>query len=164
MNTKSFGVSKKPLVYLAAPLFSQAEKSFNEQLACHLGKYFAIYMPQRDGGLMVELIPRGQTVDDAARQVFAMDIRALNAASAVIAVLDGRTIDEGVALELGYAYALHKPCYGYQTDPRRLLPVGNNPMISGVLIRVAHSLDELLLFSESLVQELSMHSMTHSAK
>ena len=29
--------------------------------------------------------------------------------------------------------ALKKKCFGLQTDPRRLLPYGNNPMVENVL-------------------------------
>jgi len=53
------------------------------------------------------------------------------------------TIDEGAAMELGYAYSKGKHCVGYSTDPRSLLPNGQNPMIDGCLDAIAHSHAEL---------------------
>ena len=44
-------------------------------------------------------------------------------------------VDEA-AFELGYASAMRKTCIGLQTDVRRLLPIGNNPMLTGALIRI----------------------------
>ena len=57
-------------------------------------------------------------------------------ADALFLLLDGRTVDEGAAFELGYAVALGKHCVGLQTDPRRLMPLGNNPMIQIPLGRI----------------------------
>ena len=156
MTSDEFDVVGKPLVYLAAPLFSDAEKRYNEEVAKELGNYFTIYLPQRDGGLMVDLIKRGHSAAQAGKVVFDMDTRAIQMSSAVIAILDGRVIDEGVALELGYAYALGKPCYGFQTDPRRLLPSGNNPMVMGVLREIAHTIQELAQIARNLNAKLVM--------
>jgi hypothetical protein len=66
-----------------------------------------------------------------------------------LAVLDGRAIDEGVAVEIGYAYGKNIPCFGLQTDPRRLLPVGNNPMIANVLEEVFQNEKSLLSWAAS---------------
>ena len=65
---------------------------------------------------------------DAALSVFKDDVAALRASDAFLNLLDGRTVDEGAAFELGVAYALEIPCFALQTDSRRLLPLGNNPM------------------------------------
>lgn len=141
----------KPFLYLAAPLFSAAERVFNQQLAARLASHFTVYLPQRDGGLFVELVRgKGISPDMAARQVFEADIKAINAANVLLAVLDGRTVDEGVALEVGYAYAIGKPCHGLQTDPRRLLPEGNNPMIAGALRGITLGLEQL----DSLIADM----------
>ena len=50
-------------------------------------------------------------------------------ADALFLLFDGSVVDEGAAFELGYAVALGKHCVGLHTDPRRLMPLGNNPMI-----------------------------------
>lgn len=120
----------KPLnIYLAAPLFNDMERSFNERLAALLEPFAQVFLPQRDGKLMRDMVRRGMAVEEARRLVFQADTNALESCSHVVAVLDGRTIDEGVAFELGYARALGKICIGLKTDDRALLPSGDNPMI-----------------------------------
>ena len=123
----------KPRIYIAAPLFSAAEKMFNSELKTALSPHFQVFLPQEDGMLMVELIARGVTASDASKCVFKGDIQAIAAVDAVVAVLDGRSIDEGAAFELGYAFAIGKTCVALQTDTRRLASFGNNPMIDGCL-------------------------------
>jgi len=138
-------------VYLAAPLFSQAERKFNERLTDLLEQYFDIFLPQRDGGMFVNMVAHGVTVDDAAHAVFQTDIHAIKNCDFVVAVLDGRAIDEGVAFEVGFAYANNKPCYGLQTDIRRLLPIGNNPMLSVAIKRIFTTPEKLLEYINSKV-------------
>ena len=85
------------------------------------------------------------------KSIFERDICALDAATAVIIVMDGRTIDEGAAFELGYAYAHSKQCVGLQTDPRRLLPMGNNPMIAVPLNEIFASIEEAGCWADSFM-------------
>jgi nucleoside 2-deoxyribosyltransferase len=159
--TKSSSLrTRKLFLYLASPLFSSAERRFNEDVAKRLGRHFTVYLPQRDGGLFLDLIKQGLSVDEAAQQIFAIDIKAIEAADCVVAILDGRTIDEGVAFELGYACALRKVCYGLQTDPRRLLPIGNNPMITGALRKIASTLEELQAIAELVLLEQTREEHT----
>ena len=131
-------------IYVAAPLFSEAELAFNAAFAVDLAIEFDIYLPQRDGQLLVQLIQSGQCVRDAAASVFVTDLEAIRACDILVIVLDGRTVDEGAAFELGFAYAIGKACFGLQTDPRRLLPLGNNPMIDRALKAIAANTQELL--------------------
>jgi nucleoside 2-deoxyribosyltransferase len=131
------------IVYVAGPLFTPLERSFNDRVAAILENRFSTYVPQRDG----ILIP-GQPLDSASfdklsRMVFATDAEAIRSCDVLLAILDGRCVDEGVAFELGYACALGKPCYGLRTDARTLLPWGNNPMIEKGLIRCFSSEAEL---------------------
>lgn len=79
--------------------------------------------------MIVDLIRDGLSPEVAAREVFNIDTAALDSCDLLLIVLDGRTIDEGAAFELGYAHAKGKRCFGLQTDVRRLLSFGNNPMI-----------------------------------
>ena len=44
--------------YLAGPLFSDAERTFNLRVAELLEDFLDVYLPQRDGGLMSEMITR----------------------------------------------------------------------------------------------------------
>jgi nucleoside 2-deoxyribosyltransferase len=136
-------MSKRVKLYYAAPLFSDAERSFNELVASRLRAFFDVYLPQADGGLLVNMIEQGIDPDEAARRIFSVDIKAVKECDVLLLVLDGRSIDEGAAFELGCAYMLGKSCYGLQTDPRRLLRTGNNPMIDCALRQVFLNLDDL---------------------
>lgn len=143
-----------PRLYLAAPLFSEAERGFNARLASLLERRFEVFLPQRDGRLLIELTSEGMSPNAAARFVFDADLLALRDADVVLAVLDGRTIDEGVAFEIGVAYERSIPCFGLQTDPRRLLPTGNNPMIDPALARVLNGLHEIEQWANSWVRDV----------
>jgi len=151
--------SKRLLLYFAAPLFSEAERSFNKDVTQELEQWVDVYLPQRDGGLMSELLNYGVPPKIAARRVFNLDMDAIQRSDYIIAILDGRAIDEGVAFELGIAFAQSKRCIGLQTDCRRLAAWGNNPMISGALEIIFASVNELISWITSEVIE-SSHIIT----
>ncbi len=130
-------------LYLAAPLFNASEKAFNLELKQLFSEKFNVFLPQEDGHLLVNLLLKGHDLEEAVRKVFQADVSAVKRSEVVFAVLDGRTIDEGVAFELGLAYALNIPCYGFQTDVRRLWPAGNNPMIEEACQEIFTNLDEV---------------------
>ncbi|MGO9132747.1 MAG: nucleoside 2-deoxyribosyltransferase [Methylovirgula sp.] len=134
---------RRPKLYIASPLFSDPERSTNEAMALILERWCDVFLPQRDGYLLTSLIERGLAVGDAYSFVFKRDILAIDQCDAIIINLDGRTIDEGAAFELGYAYANSKLCVGYRTDVRVLLQYGLNPMITVPLERVLTSPVEL---------------------
>ncbi|URI05824.1 nucleoside 2-deoxyribosyltransferase [Aquincola tertiaricarbonis] len=142
----------RPLVYLAAPLFSEAELNFNLALTTRIEASLDVYLPQRDGGKLVDLLACGVEENAAYKSIFDRDLRALDAACALIIVLDGRAIDEGAAFELGYAYAHRKLCFGLQTDPRRLLPAGNNPMIEMPLQKIFRSIESAGEWADSFAR------------
>jgi nucleoside 2-deoxyribosyltransferase len=133
-----------PRVYLAAPLFSRAERAGNKSLRDAIADFANVYLPQEDGGLIVDLIRDGTPVEQAKSQVFQLDINAIEACDVLVIVLDGRTVDEGASFELGYAYALGKVCVGLKTDPRMLLPIGDNPMIEVALRKIFYEESELV--------------------
>jgi nucleoside 2-deoxyribosyltransferase len=137
-------MTTKQKLYLAGPLFSDAEKEFNRSLKSRLEQFIDVYLPQEDGGLVVEMVRAGISEREAWDFVFKKDIEEINDCNVFLIILDGRAVDEGAAVELGIAYALKKECIGLQTDPRRLLPNGNNPMISGALRTVFHSVQDLV--------------------
>lgn len=134
---------RRPLIYLAAPLFSEAELSYNLLLTGILERHVDVYLPQRDGGKLVDLVAKGVDIEVAYKSIFERDVEALKDADVLFLLMDGRSIDEGAAFELGYAAALKKLCVGLQTDPRRLLPLGNNPMIQVPLKLVFCNIDEV---------------------
>lgn len=129
-------------VYIAAPLFSESELSFNTKIKKVLSPYFDVFLPQDDAGKIVDLVEEGNT-DVIGQEIFMADIQAMNAADIIVAVLDGRSIDEGVAFELGYMFEKKKECYGLQTDIRRPYLTGNNPMIQYSCKKIFLSLEEL---------------------
>ena len=82
-------------IYLAGPLFTLAEQSFNVELARFLeSEGFEVFLPQ-------EHEPRSKT----AKSIFDMDVAALDWADMVVACMDGPDPDSGTAWECGYAYA-----------------------------------------------------------
>ena len=133
----------KKRIYLAGPLFSEAEKSFNRRLRDILAHRYSVYLPQEDGKLLVEMTKKGMDAKKAGRWIFKKDVEEIKKADFLFIILDGRAIDEGSVFELGVSYSLRKKCYGLQTDPRRLLPEGNNPMIQNALTRVFFSIEEV---------------------
>jgi nucleoside 2-deoxyribosyltransferase len=131
-------------LYLAGPLFSLAEHKFNEDLAAALSPHVQVFLPQRDNSLLVDLLRSGLPLALARKQIFDGDMGAIRAADILLVVLDGRTVDEGACFELGVGHALGKTCVGLQTDPRRLLPSGNNPMIEAALLRIFSTVPSLV--------------------
>src|SRR5690242_15209405 len=93
----------RPSCYLAAPLFSEAERRFNLLLAQFLEPFFVVHLPQHDGVLLRDLREIGQDSPEARRQIFEADVAAIKACHVVVAVLDGPSVDDGVSFELGYA-------------------------------------------------------------
>jgi len=137
-------VAGRKRLYYAAPLFSEAERKFNADLERQLESIFDMYLPQRDGGTLTELIECGSLAAQAAKAIFDRDMKALVDCDVLLAVLDGRSVDEGVAFELGFAYSNGKLCLGLQTDIRRLRPAGNNPMIDNSLDIAFCSVEDLI--------------------
>jgi nucleoside 2-deoxyribosyltransferase len=131
-------------VYLAAPLFSQAERARNKALQEAISDFANVYLPQEDGGLLLDLVRDGVPVEQAKSQIFRQDIDAITACDVLVIILDGRTVDEGASFELGYAFALGKVCVGLKTDPRMLLSIGDNPMIEVALREIFHEDGELV--------------------
>jgi nucleoside 2-deoxyribosyltransferase len=136
-------------LYLAGPLFSQPERRFNHELKKLLEPYFEVYLPQEDGILLVEVVKQGASPEKAKQEIFESDLKAIEECDLFLGILDGRTLDEGTCFELGFAYAHGKECYGLKTDPRQLLPQGNNPMIEGALIKVFSSVEELVAWAKN---------------
>jgi nucleoside 2-deoxyribosyltransferase len=143
----------RPRLYLAAPLFSSAELSFNRKVRDAISPYFRVFLPQEGGGLLADAIASGEDQLQASDRIFATDLHALRKADILLIVLDGRSVDEGAAFELGIAFGRGTPCYGLQTDPRRLIPSGNNPMIEGALLQVFSSESEISSWASSFLPE-----------
>jgi nucleoside 2-deoxyribosyltransferase len=97
-------------LYLAGPLFTQAERAWNERLAAALSAAgHDVFLPQTE----VKAIA---TLD--ADAIFKVDIDGVRAAEAVVAILDGADPDSGTAFECGVAFALGIPIVALRTDFR----------------------------------------------
>jgi nucleoside 2-deoxyribosyltransferase len=103
-------------IYLAAPLFSEAERKYNATLRDMLAEhFFDVFLPQEQGKDSREVRTRGET-----GKIHAENISALDASHLVVAVCEGADVDSGTAWEMGYGYAREKPVYAVRTDFRRV--------------------------------------------
>ncbi len=116
-------------IYLAAPLFTTAERRFNRRLAAELAER----LPNAEIMLPQDFRVGKQTsFNDRrhARALFDRCMEALDEADAVLAVLDGADADSGVCFEAGYARALGKRVIGLRTDFRQLQVRGLNIVLA----------------------------------
>lgn len=130
-------------IYIAAPLFNERECEYNRKIRDLLISKFNVFLPQEDGLLLEDLVANGMEKNAAEKIIFEADISAIKDSDIIVAILDGANIDEGVAFELGFCRALEKVCVGLQTDVRRQLLTGNNPMISQSCLAIFDSIKEL---------------------
>ena len=135
-------------VYFASPMFSQAEKDFNLEIATLLEEYgYEVFLPQRDG--IEAALLEGKSEEELIRMIFDLDYSEVNNADIVFMNLDGRVPDEGACVELGIAFANGKRCYGFKTDTRSLeLGLDLNPLISGCMIKIFKNYDGEQLINE----------------
>lgn len=116
-------------IYLAAPLFTIAERRLNRELA----KALEARLPETTVALPQDVrVGKQASLNDRrhARTIYAQCVVAIEAADLVLAVLDGADADSGVAFEVGYARALGKRVVGLRTDFRQLQVKGLNVMLS----------------------------------
>jgi nucleoside 2-deoxyribosyltransferase len=132
-------------IYIAAPLFSEAERKYNEHLDKFLSELeFDTFLPQRDGHELSELLANGTSKSNAMKKIFERDTGEIKNSDIVVFIMDGRVPDEGACMEIGYAFANGKECIGLKTDSRTLISDLDNPMLVGALKnRIAKNLSEL---------------------
>ena len=142
-------------VYFAAPLFSEAERAFNAVLTGRIEALgFDVFLPQRDGFEKQGTERTDMTAEEVARRIFDLDRSEVYRSDVLLAVLDGRVPDEGVAVELGLAYADRERggnarlIVGLMTDRRVAFP---NEPLNAMLFG---ALDELHTDVESLIGRL----------
>ncbi len=138
----------KKQIYLAGPLFSQAERDFNIILRDRLvEKGFDVFLPQEDGNDTLS-----NRMEDRQRITFENDVRGIDESDLVLAVLDGGSdVDSGTAWEMGYAYAKGKPVLGLKTDFRTL---GNEGIVN---LMMGISLDSLERDVEGILKVLESY-------
>lgn len=145
------------LVYIAGPLFSQAEREFLEKMvdviaqSARLNPFTNFFLPHRDGGEL----GKGPTRND----IFHLDIDKLNSSNIIVALLDGQDVDSGTCIELGYAYAKNKKIFGLITDFRAYCTNDSEPhrpnlMVWGVCERGATLFHKIADLAESFTKYL----------
>ena len=136
-------------VYFAGPMFNQAEKEFNVEIAAVLEEYgYEVFLPQRDGIEAAQ--PEGKSEEELIKMIFDLDVSEVKKADILFMNLDGRVPDEGACVELGIAFDSGKRCYGFKTDTRSIESgLDLNPMISGCMIKIFKNYD-----GEQLIREI----------
>ncbi len=128
-------------IYLAGPLFTSAERCWNEWLAGELRERgYGVLLPQEEANAFIT--PRG--IDFG--EIFSMCIRQIREADAVVAIFDGTDVDSGTAFECGYGYAMGKPIVGIRTDLRS---GGEENGVNAMLSRCCHQLVHVPAFNRS---------------
>ncbi len=136
-------MNEKKTIYLAGPLFTQAELEFNRKLRdMLLEKGFAVFLPQEDAEDAKKEHERQNQ-----KYIFQRCVEGVDGSDLVVAVLDGVDVDSGTAWEIGYAYAKGKPIIGLRTDFREL-----SDGIVNLMLEV--SVDALARNEEGLLETL----------
>jgi nucleoside 2-deoxyribosyltransferase len=108
MDSLILGACRDVLIYLAGPLFSEAERRFNLELTHRLEALdFDVFLPQRDGVERDRAPYDTMTAEERRHAMFHLDRARILDADVFLFVLDGRVPDEGACVELGIAYC-HK--------------------------------------------------------
>ena len=136
-------------VYLASPMFNQAEKDFNLKIAHVLEEYgYEVFLPQRDG--LEAALLEGKNEQELIDLIFNLDYQQVLKSDIIFMNIDGRVPDEGANVELGMGYAVGKRCYGFKTDTRSIQHILDvNPMITGCMIKVFKNFD-----GDELIKEI----------
>ncbi len=107
----------KKQIYFANGLFSDMERFYNEKIVqkieASIDDKADIYLPQRNEGIN----DKSAYADSVS--IAKADTKFLLASDLLIAVIDGVSIDPGVASEIGVAYANRIPIIGIYTDVRQ---------------------------------------------
>jgi nucleoside 2-deoxyribosyltransferase len=139
-------------IYIAGPMFSDAERTYNEMIAETLeSEGHETFLPQRDAKDVDELLGNGMNWEEVNLHIFEEDIGGIRESDLVLFIMDGRVPDDGACVEVGYAFALGKECVGLKTDPRAFMGECDNPMIVGALKnRIARNVPEMLVILDRL--------------
>jgi nucleoside 2-deoxyribosyltransferase len=139
------------VIYLAAPLFSDAERGWNASLADRLRRDLSmatVLLPQEFCRAHEAATSAGSGTGRAGRPdfsaIFADCRRFLDQADYVVAVLDGPDPDSGTAWEMGYAHARGKIIIGLRTDWRPAEDGAANCMLRRSCAAVCGNVDDLV--------------------
>ncbi|MDO6802857.1 nucleoside 2-deoxyribosyltransferase [Wenyingzhuangia sp. 1_MG-2023] len=147
---------KKNKIYFAGPLFSKAERYYNQELCLQIENIdFKVFLPQRDGAELDKPPYQGMTQSERNKVIFDLDVKQVLDCDIFLFVLDGRVPDEGACFELGIAYDQKvqnnskKRIIGLHTDMRAsFINSKLNAMIEG-------SFDKIFISEKDLINYLN---------
>lgn len=145
-GARSEGLDRKVGIYLAGPLFSEAEIRWGFQVKAAIEGHF--------GDSLVLIWPHEIGSDKTQMDIFKKNLDALQRCSILVALLDGPQVDDGTAWEIGYHYARGGVAVGLRTDFRRAGESAGakvNAMVEGACMYIAHDMEELLRVLEELL-------------
>lgn len=132
------------MIYLAGPLFTQAEQAWLRSVKAELLKHdYEVCWP-------FELFKDGQISGwgpTAPRRIMERCRESLDRAALMVAWLDGTQVDDGTAWEIGYAHARGKPIHGIRTDFRQAGDTSHsvvNAMVEASCLTISRSIPDLL--------------------
>lgn len=121
-------------IYFAAPLFAKSDLLYNAMLVKKIravSEDLIVYLPQENEAI-------NDKTDYADSKMIALaDTEKVLESDLMITLLDGLTIDAGVASEIGVAYAKGIPVIGLYTDSRQ--QGGSHPKKLEALQQVAEN-------------------------
>ena len=141
----------KKSIYLAGPLFTQAERMWNLRLAEIIKskrKDLEIFLPQQQDK---KAITNG--ILDFSK-IFRICIEGIDSSDIVVAILDGSDSDSGTCFECGYAFSEGKPIIGVRTDIRGGEDNGLNAMLN-------HSCNSVIIYESGEDLEKDLEKLAH---
>ncbi|WP_251844227.1 nucleoside 2-deoxyribosyltransferase [Enterococcus durans] len=121
-------------IYFAAPLFAKSNLLYNAMLVKKIravSEDLTVYLPQENEAI------NDKTAYADSKMIALADTEKVLESDLMIALLDGLTIDAGVASEIGVAYAKGIPVIGLYTDSRQ--QGGSHPKKLEALQQVAEN-------------------------
>lgn len=121
-------------IYFAGPMFATADLRYNAYLVEKiraLDPTIEVYLPQENAAI------NDKTAYADSKMIALADTEKVLESDLLIALLDGLTIDAGVASEVGVAYAKDIPMVGFYTDTRQ--QGAGNPQKLAALNEVAEN-------------------------
>ncbi len=121
-------------IYFAAPLFAKSDLLYNAMLVKKIravSEDLTVYLPQENEAI------NDKTAYADSKMIALADTEKVLESDLMIALLDGLTIDAGVASEIGVAYAKVIPVIGLYTDSRQ--QGGSHPKKLEALQQVAEN-------------------------
>jgi nucleoside 2-deoxyribosyltransferase len=147
------GRSEKLTVYVAGPLFTQAERRWNAEFARQLRSLkYDVILPQEGARQMLNGSEKFNP-----HKLFTAAVDSIERCNIVVAVLDGADPDSGTCWECGYAWKAGRPIIGLRTDLRP----GGDDLKRPVNLMLARSCSEFIAIEPSEVSIRKVVKLVH---